>query len=105
MTLTDILSLFGPLGVIVALVVLGLLSRRLGRVTHMFPYYIGFYIAAGLMTASLLVRVFLIQPGTASIVQEHPAILFAYVGLPALSMTLGVVIAWRYWSWLLAERA
>jgi hypothetical protein len=27
-----------------------------------------------------------------------------YNGLPALAVTLGLFVAWRYWSWLLAER-
>jgi hypothetical protein len=29
----------------------------------------------------------------------------AYRGLPAAAVTLGLVGAWRCWSWLLAERA
>ena len=27
-----------------------------------------------------------------------------YLGLPAIAVTMGVISAWRYWSWLLAER-
>jgi hypothetical protein len=27
-----------------------------------------------------------------------------YNGLPALAVTIGVYLGWRYWSWLLAER-
>lgn len=105
MTLIDWWSLLGPLGMIMALVALALISRRLGHVTRMRPYYLGGFIAAGLMLASLITRIALMLPGAAVFIHAHPALAFAYVGLPAVAMTLGVFVAWRYWSWLLAERS
>lgn len=85
-----------------ALVVIGLLSRRLGEATRAAPYHIGFYVAAGLVLVSVLARLFnlLFVPATV----DDPLWIALYSGLPALAVTIGVFVAWRYWSWLLAER-
>jgi hypothetical protein len=97
-----LLGLIGPLSVAVALTVMGLLSRRLGEQTHARRYYIGFFAAAALLCASAAAQAldffFHFSWNTA------PLRTLVNDGLPALAVTLGVVFAWRYWSWLLAER-
>ncbi len=92
-------GLLGPLGVMAMLLVLALLSRRMGRVTGVTPYYIGLLVAAALVAAGLAARALGVAPAP-----DDAAALLLYVGLPALGLTLALVVAWRYWSWLLAER-
>ena len=97
-----LLGWIGYLAVGVALFWLALISRKFGRVTHAAPYYIGLLVAAALVSLSAVVRmVTLFIP-----VLNELSILAAlvYHGLPAMGVTIGLVFAWRYWSWLLAER-
>jgi hypothetical protein len=99
-------GLLGSIAITIALMVLGLLSKRLGSVTRTPHYYIWFYFATGLMLVSILAR--LVNLGHdaafgATLVNDEISVLL-YAGLPAIALTLGVVVAWRYWSWLLAER-
>ncbi len=92
----------GQLGIVFALIVLAQLSKRLGLMTHAKPYYRGFYVAAVLLLVSTAVRFFndfLLRQDTKQI-----GWILLYDGLPALAISLAVVVAWRYWSWLLAER-
>ncbi|GAB4569771.1 MAG: hypothetical protein Kow0077_02820 [Anaerolineae bacterium] len=88
---------FGPAGVAVALVVLGLLSQRLGAVTKTPPYYRWFYVAAGLVGVSLISRIL-------SIGAHDVGIEMVYTFSFALGVTIGLVVAWRYWNWLFGER-
>jgi hypothetical protein len=106
MTVTALLGTLGSVGIGVALVVIGLLSKRLGASTHARSYYVGFYIAAALVGISVLARLLNLLFGLAQIeeVYQNPLWIFLYTALPAIALTLGVVSAWRYWSWLLAER-
>ena len=97
--MTAAIGLLGPLGVIVMLLVLALLSRRMGRVTRVAPYYAGFFAAAALVAAGLAARAL----GVGAVADDTGALLL-HTGLPALGVTLGLLTAWRYWSWLLAER-
>lgn len=101
--LTALLGLFGPLSFAVALLVMGALSKRLGAQTHARPYYVGFYAAALLMLVSIAAQVFYLFSGQ---VASKGDLLWLLLdeGLPAIAVTIGVILAWRYWSWLLAER-
>lgn len=92
------LGIVGLVAVSIALVVLGLLSQRMGSATQVPPYHIGLFAAALLVLGGVLAR--LIEP------TPEPTLFWTlmYNGLPALGVTLGVIVAWRYWSWLLAER-
>ncbi|HEX2906867.1 MAG TPA: hypothetical protein VHO69_08410 [Phototrophicaceae bacterium] len=102
-----VVGLIGPISLVVALVVIGLLSKRLGRVLRTRQYYVGFFIAAGLMATSVFARILNLGRGApvAAELNHDPAWVFLYMGLPAIALTLGIVVAWRYWSWLLAERS
>jgi hypothetical protein len=99
-------ALFGPISIAVALTVMGLLSKRLGKVMRTPRYYVGFYIAAGLMTISVVARLLNIGRGDdiADSLGQDALTVVLYVGLPSIAITLGLIVAWRYWSWLLAER-
>jgi hypothetical protein len=102
---TSVFMILGGLALAGVLILLGLLSKRLGAVTRAPRYYVGFFVAAGLMVISegaRLVNVFLpVDPVT---LHTDPIWVLFYNGLPAIALTISVVIAWRYWSWLLAER-
>lgn len=96
-----LVGVIGPLSIFVVLIVMALLSKRLGSVTRTRPYYLGFYLAAVLVGLSVLARLTDETPPSESGVTS----VLVYVGLPALGLTIGVVAAWRYWSWLFAERS
>lgn len=103
---TGWLELLAPLSIASALVVTGLLSRRFGKATRAAPYYVGFFVAAALVAVSVAIRLanLLLWNLDAAVLAREPVWVLLYSGLPALGVTMGVVIAWRYWSWLLAER-
>jgi hypothetical protein len=104
--LLHLVGLLGPLALSLLLLLLAVLCRRLGSVTNTPPYYLGLYLAAGLMGVSLLARlVNILRAVPINLVgDESLAWALLYNGFPAFSLTLGLVVVWRYWSWLLAER-
>ncbi len=91
------LGVVGPASVAVTLVVIGLLSQRLGAVTRTPPYYRWCYVAAVLVGLSTLGR--LVSVGY---VDDRLTLLNNL--LFTLGVMLGLVVAWRYWSWLFGER-
>ncbi|MEO8392834.1 MAG: hypothetical protein ABI700_07565 [Chloroflexota bacterium] len=103
MDFATLLSLLGPISIMVALIVVGRLSRQLGEQTKAKPFYFGFYGAAILVfisfAAQFLDLIFHFP-------HDDTLVLWIFVddGLPAIAVTVGVIFAWRYWSWLLAER-
>lgn len=105
-TLSHVLGLFGYGAIAVAMIVLGRLSQRLGSVTHARPYYLGLYVAAGLVMISIVVRLLFITRPDISLGAEEQNLVYTLlnVGLPAIAVTLALVVTWYYWSWLLAER-
>lgn len=104
--LAELLAIIGMSSISVALVVLGVLSRRIGRVTRTRAYYIGLYVAAGLVAVGPLARLVNFMGWLVPLenLQHNILWLLLYNGLPCVGITIGVVVAWRYWSWLLAER-
>jgi len=103
------LGLFGALGMVsisICLFVVGSLSRRLGRVTKAKAYFVGFYISAGLVLIGAMARLYHLGITDTEQIELSDNVLWVmlYNGAPALGITLGLVFAWRYWSWLLAER-
>lgn len=102
----DALGLIGLFSICVFLTVMGLLSRRLGYVTHARAYYMLFFLAAGLVGVGIVTRFIHFTSELALIEDLNNNIgwVLLYNGAPAVGMTLGLVAAWRYWSWLLAER-
>jgi hypothetical protein len=107
-TFSGLIGLVGLASVLYALYILNQLSRKLGAVTKMPPYFRGFYVAAVLGACAFLARIIRTSAISASGV-ANPELawarepLFAVLGyhLPlAVAMTISVAIAWRYWSWL-----
>lgn len=104
--ISHILGLLGQFAIGLALIVLGHLSYRLGHVTHARSYFFGHYVATGLIWLGLVIRFYFITRGTESLDAPSKQVLYTLTtdGLPALGVTLGLVVTWYYWSWLLAER-
>ena len=78
-------ALLGLVSIAIAMIVMALLSKRLGSVTQTPRYYLGFYVAAGLMAISILVRLLNIGRGDdiADTLGQDPVSVLLYVGLPA----------------------
>lgn len=96
-------GLLGPFSIAVTLLIMGLLSKRLGDQGKARPYYLGFFAGAtllGISTGAQVLDLLIRFP--------HAEFDLLWVilaeGFPALAVTLGVISSWRYWSWLLAER-
>jgi hypothetical protein len=104
-TALDILGLSGPASIGIALIILGLLSRRLGSATRAPQYYFGFFFGALLLFLSVAAQAanLLFELASGDDLTLSWLWVFLYNGLPALGVTVGVIFAWRYWSWLLAE--
>lgn len=109
MTLITILGTFGTLSIIVLFYILARLSERFGSVIKMPPIYRYFYLAILLVLisymANLLVTTTIITPGDSPIWVTAPWFLLLAYHLPmAIGLTIGLIITWRYWSWLITER-
>jgi len=105
-TWSGIFAVLGMASISLALCVLGMLSRKLGKVTNAAPFYVGFFIAGGLVAVGAVTRLVHLNTEVAlqSKLNDNIMWVLLYNGAPALGLTLGLMIAWRYWSWLLAER-
>jgi hypothetical protein len=95
-----LLSLVGALALALAVAILGALSKRLGEVTRVPPYYRWFYVSAAIISGGVLGRVVItLQVGNldaqAALLYDIPLV----VGLLVAVMTTGV-----YWGWLIGER-
>jgi hypothetical protein len=102
--MNNLLTLFGlcgPASILIALVVLALLSQRLGAVTKRAPLYRWLFVSVALVGVSIIGRAINAVAPT-----SDPAYVTAmlYDVLFVLGLGLAVVVAWRYWSWLLHER-
>jgi hypothetical protein len=107
-------GLVGTLGLaslVYGLLILNQLSRKLGAVTKMPPFFRGYYLAGVLVGLALLTR--LVRTSLLSKPLEDSAQL-AWLNSPlvdllgyhlalALAMTISLAVTWRYWSWLLRE--
>lgn len=105
-SITILLSVAAPLALILALWVLAQISRRFGEVTHRPPLYRGFYVAMGLLVCPLVVRLLAIGLSAEEAAELGGNSLIALAhNLPlVLGITLAVIIAWRYWGWLVYAR-
>ncbi len=95
------MAIIGMSSIALALVLLGLLSQRLGRVTGSGGYYVGLFVAAALVAVGAVMRIVALWRD----LDDNMLSTLLFNGAPAAGVTLGVIICWRYWSWLLAERS
>jgi hypothetical protein len=95
-----LLSLIGPASIALALVVLASFSRRLGEVTKRPPLYRWFLVGAALVSLSIVLRLFTLDP--AGRLSAQVALLY---DVPlVMGLLVSVIVAWRYWGWLLYEQ-
>lgn len=94
-----LLSAVGPLSIALLLIVLGLLSQRLGAVTKATRYYWWFFVAAGLVGVSVGARLL-----GATATETDVVVALVYITSLTLGLTIGLVVAWRYWNWLFREQ-
>ena len=104
--LSDILGLFGYFSISIAMVVLARLSQRLGSVMHVRAYYLGLYMSAVLIWLGIISRIVFLTSSLATFQNLNQNTIYVLLcdGLPALAITIALIVVWYYWSWLLAER-
>lgn len=102
----DIIGLLGYFAISVAIIVLARLSHRLGSVMHVRPYYLGLYISTVLIWLGIIAHIFFLTSPLATFQNLNQNTIYVLLseGLPALGITLALIVVWYYWSWLLAER-
>ncbi|NLF74085.1 MAG: hypothetical protein GX573_00185 [Chloroflexi bacterium] len=106
---TDLLTLLGvaaPLATMMSLWILAQISRRFGEVTQRPPLYRGFYAALALWVFPLVTRLLAmgLTDGENDRLGGNSLEALVHNGPAALSVTLAVVIVWRYWGWLVTTR-
>jgi chromate transport protein ChrA len=99
--LLALLGTCGPAAIIITLVIMALLSQRLGAVTKRPPLYRWFYVSVALIGISMILRLAKLSAPD-SVERGYTAAVFHDV-LMAAGLSLAVIVAWRYWSWLLHE--
>src|ERR1700690_4098809 len=98
--LLGVIGLVGPGSLAVALIVIALLSQRLGAVTKRSPLYRWFFVGIVFVAISVVARFATLHMPAE---QDNTTALIGDLAFAA-GLTLAVVIAWRYWGWLLNER-
>lgn len=112
--MTTLQVLLAPLGPVVLLVLLFMvdlylnLSRRLGEVTRMPPYYRRFLLGGAFIALAALVQMlrtsaFLAREPTLAVLLSPGFSLVAFHIPLLIGVLIGVHTAWRYWSWLLIK--
>jgi len=104
--LSTLLSATAPLALMITLWVMAQISRRFGEVTHRPPLYRAFYVALALLICPLGVRLLALGLTENQIMGLGGNTLEALLhDLPlAASITLAVLVTWRYWGWLVYAR-
>lgn len=98
------LSLIAPLAVLAMLFTLAFLSRRFGQVTKATPYYLMFFAAAFLIVLAMAARIYVLLLAQTHEIYDNTLWTLVYHGLMASGIVIALFAAWRYWSWLFAER-
>jgi hypothetical protein len=101
--ITSILGSFGILSIIILFVILAKLSQRFGAVIKMPPVYRYYYTALVLLAISYITHVVSVTD-IISVETTLAWVLLATYYLPLVfGVTLGLIITWRYWNWLVTE--
>ncbi len=106
------ISLFGTLGtlsIIFLFYILARLSERLGTVQRMDARYRYYYVALlflaiGYVAHLLVVRVNITPESFPHWLASPWFLLFAHYLPLTVGVTLGLIITWHYWSWLVMEQ-
>jgi len=106
---TTILGVLGVFSIIYLNLLLSNLSRRLGTVTQMKPYYRWFLVAGAFVTIAALSQLIrgtaMLAPDLALSVFLEPWFALVTYHLPlAIGVTLDLAIVWCYWGWMFKEK-
>jgi hypothetical protein len=107
--LTGPSSVLSLLGEMYMLYILSVLSRKLGAVTKMKPYYRGYYVAMGLIGVAVVAHSLWLTAQAVPnflpwIMTSEAFSLGGYYAPMAVAATIGLILAMRYWGWLFRER-
>lgn len=94
-------STFGPISIMLMLLVIGELSRRLGEVVKASYMHRWFYLAAALAFVSVFVKLLSGSNPSDDFRIDNIELAIAYIAPLAASLFIGIVAAWRYWGWLI----
>jgi hypothetical protein len=105
----SLLGTLGTLSILVILYILAKLSERFGSVVKMRPRYKYYYVALfflliGWIAQLLVLAASLTPPNMQSWLNSEWFLLLAYYLPSTVGVTIGLVITWSYWSWLVIER-
>jgi hypothetical protein len=102
------LGTLGTLSIIILFYILAKLSKRLGSVEKMAPLYRYYYVAQLFMGLSYIIHLLVVRINFAP--ENFPNwlispwfLLLAYQLPLTIAATLGLIVTWRYWSWLVIE--
>jgi hypothetical protein len=88
----------------VALVVLALLSQRLGAVTKRPPLYRWYFLSVAIIGVAVILRIMSLSAPVGPDFDYDNMMTLLYDIALVIGLSLAVMIAWRYWGWLLSER-
>lgn len=99
----------GLIAIIYVVLILAELSQRLGAVTKMRRYYLGFYIGGIFFVISLISRVlkisvFSTRQQNLAFLNEDVFYLLTYHAPLAIGTTISLAVTLLYWGWLLKEK-
>jgi len=103
-----IFSAIAPLAIVILFHILAKLSRRFGSVLQMNAVYKWYYLAEGLGIIAVLAHLWqasaiLSSPSAPSVALSPAFILFLHHLPMAAAVTIGLVVTWKYWRWLIIE--
>lgn len=109
MTFSSFLGALGASTVLVIFYILARLSERFGSVIKMRPRYRYYHLALVFLFVGWIAQLAIAMADLAPANVQHwlnsPWFsLLAYFLPSAIGVTIGLVITWSYWSWLVAER-
>ncbi len=98
----------GTLSVAILFYILAKLSERLGSVERMSPLYRYYYVALILWVFGYITQLLVAQISSTPESFPHWSLsplflLFAYSLPLAIGATIGLIVTWHYWSWLVTE--
>jgi hypothetical protein len=102
------LGTLGTLSVIFLFYIFARLSERLGSVEKMEPLYRYYYLAIFFLVIGYITQLLMLNissaPENFPIWLSSPwvSLLAHYLPL-AVGVTIGLIVTWRYWSWLVTE--
>ena len=104
-----LLSPMGTISVMFVFFILARLSKKLGAVTRLPPFYRWFWVGTGFLGLALISQLLritaVLTEQTSYPLLNDPTFYLVTYHLPfAIGVSIGLAVTWRYWSWLLTER-